>query len=83
MKNESHRTDISIKCGKTTDSFEKLQMLCKEEAEKLLETIEISNQTISVSFWTSDIPELICVGNFSRETSDLIRYELDFSQPTL
>ncbi len=80
MKNES----ISIHCGETTDSFEKLQILCKEEAEKLLETIDVPNQTIiSVSFWTSDIPELICVGNFSRNASDSIGYELDFSQSTL
>jgi len=84
MKKENPHTEISIECGKTTDSFEKLEMLCKEEAKKLSETIEISNsEGISVTFWTSDIPELICVGNFSRNENGSIVYELDFSQSTL
>jgi len=84
MKKESYTPETSIKCGKTTDNFEKLQMLCKEEAEKLSTTIEIPNQsTISVSFWTFDFPELICVGKFSKSESDSIIYELDFSESTL
>ena len=84
MKKEKPRTEISIECGKTTDSFDKLEMLCKEEAKKLLKIIEIPNlEVISVTFWTSDFPELICVGSFSRNESGLIVYELDFSQSTL
>jgi len=84
MKKEKHRTDISIKCGKVTDSFEKLEMLCKEKAKNLSETIEISNsEVISVPFWTSEIPELICIGNFSKSEGGSIVYELDFSQSTL
>jgi len=84
MKKESARTNIFIKCGKTTDSFDKLEMLCKEEAKKLSETIEFSNlEVVSVPFWTSDFPELICVGSFSKNESGLIVFELDFSESTL
>jgi len=84
MEKEKICTNISIECGKTTDSFDKLKILCKEEAKKLSKTIEISNfEIISVPFWTSDIPELICEGSFSRNERVLIVYELDFSQSTL
>ena len=84
MKKEKLRTDISIKCGKHTDSFEKLAILCKEEANKLSETIEISDlEVVSVPFWTAVIPELICIGRFSRDASGSIVYELDFSESTL
>jgi len=84
MKKENSHTEISIECGKTTDNFEKLEMLCKEEAKKLSETIDFSNlEVVSVPFWTSDFPELICVGSFSRNENGLIVYELDFSQSTL
>ena len=45
---------ISIKLGKRTDSFEMLERLCKEEAEKLLSTIEITDHgKVSVPFWTA------------------------------
>lgn len=84
MKKESNHTNISIECGKTTNSFEELQILCQEEAEKLSKSIEISNQeVISVPFWTSDFPELICIGNFNRNENGSIVYELNFSQSTL
>ena len=56
----------------------------KKEADKLLKTIDVSSQsTISVAFWTVDIPELICIGNFSKEKDGGVRYDLDFSQTTL
>lgn len=84
MKKESKHNNISIKCGKTTTSFEELKIECKEEAEKLSKTIEISeNEIISVPFWTSDFPELICVGKFNRNENGSIVYKLDFSQSTL
>ena len=84
METESNRNDISISCGKTTDSFEKLQKLCRDEAEKLSKTITISNQgKISVPFWTSDFPELIGVGKFRRNESGSIVYTLDFAETTL
>lgn len=66
MKMNNSNQELSIKCGKTTNSFEELKLLCKKEADKLLKTIDVSSQsTISVAFWTVDIPELICIGNFS------------------
>lgn len=75
---------LSVKCGKTTDSFENLRTLCEKEAGKLLKTIDFSFQsTISVAFWTVDIPELICIGTFFKEESGRISYDLDFSQTTL
>jgi hypothetical protein len=84
MKKNSNAPNISIECGKTINSFEELQILCKQEAEKLTKSIDISNQeVISVPFWTADFPELICVGNFSRNESGSIVYELDFSESTL
>lgn len=84
MKKENNHKNISIKCGKTTTSFEELKIVCKEEAEKLSKTIEVSeNEIISVPFWTSDFPELICVGKFNRNENGLIDFELDFSESTL
>ncbi len=84
MKTNKQDQELSIECGKTTDNFEKLKMLCKKEADKLLTTINIPSQsTISVAFWTIDIPELICVGNFYKNECGSICYDLDFSQTTL
>ncbi len=75
---------LSIKCGKTTNSFEDLRTLCEKEAGELLKTMDFPFQsTISVAFWTTDIPELICIGTFFKEESGRISYDLDFSQTTL
>lgn len=35
MKTSNHQSELSIHCGKNTDSMEKLEKTCKEEAEKL------------------------------------------------
>ena len=52
MKMNNSNQELSIKCGKTTNSFEELKLLCKKEADKLLKTIDVSSQsTISVAFW--------------------------------
>lgn len=84
MDKESNHTSVSITCGKTTDSFEKLQKLCREEAEKLSKTITIANQEkISVPFWTSDFPELIGVGKFSLDENSMITYTFNFDETTL
>ena len=65
MKEEFETTEISVHCGKTRDSLEKLEMLCKEEAEKLLTTIDVPDgATIEVPFWTADFPELIANVDF-------------------
>lgn len=84
MKDENYNEEISIKCGKVTDGFETLQEICKEEAGKLVATINVpDNAVVSVPFWTSDFPELIGVGKFKRSENGKVVYELDFSESTL
>ena len=71
----------SVKCGKCTDSIETLKKLCNEEAAKLASTIEIPvRSVVEVLFWTADIPELICIGRFSKDISGSTMYQLDFSE---
>ena len=85
MKKESQQNDLAVKCGKTTDSVEKLTKLCEQEAEKLLATIDIpEGKTVSVPFWAPEpgFPELICVGKFRRDKTGKVVYELDFSEST-
>ena len=37
----------------------------------------------TVTFWTEDFPELICVARFNKDDKGNIFYELDFSESTL
>lgn len=87
MKTSNPQNEIVVRCGKTTDSMEKLTNLCEQEAEKLVKTLDIAEgDAISVIFSTIPglgFPELICVGVFSRDESGKIVYELDFSESTL
>ena len=86
METSNHQSKLSIHCGKNTDGMERLEKICKEEAEKLAKTIEVAKgDAISVPFWTSGpgFPELIGVGVFSRNESGSVVYELDFSESTL
>lgn len=86
MKKENPQNEIVVRCGKTTDSMEKLEKICKEEAERLAKTIDLSKgNAISVPFWAPEpgFPELICVGKFKRDESGKVVYELDFSESTL
>lgn len=84
MKTNKQEQRISIHCGKVTDDFDTLKMLCEKEAEKLKVTIQIADQSIlSIPFWTADIPELICVGKFYKDEQNSICYNLDFSESTL
>ena len=84
MNNVNYQSNLTVKCGKVTDSIEHLKSLCEAEAAKLATTIEIPEQSVvSVPFWTSDIPELICTGIFSKDIKGTIRFELDFSESTL
>ena len=86
MKTSNPQNEIVVRCGKTTDSMETLEKICKEEAEKLSKTIELAEgDTISVPFWAPEpgFPELICVGKFSRNETGKVVYELDFSESTL
>lgn len=87
MKTSNPQNEIVVRCGKTTDSMEKLTNLCEQEAEKIVKTLDIAEgDAISVIFSTipgPGFPELICVGVFSRDESGKIVYELDFSESTL
>lgn len=86
MKTSNHQNEIVVRCGKNTDSMETLEKICKQEAEKLVKTIELAEgDAVSVPFWTlgPGFPELIGVGVFNRDESGSIAYELDFSESTL
>lgn len=77
---------MSIHCGHNNDSMEKLESLCKAEAEKLLPTIEVPNDKIvRVPCWTGGygFAELICICNFSRNSVGVVNFDLDFSESTL
>lgn len=74
----------NISIGKTTDSFEYLQILSKKEAEKIAETLKIAEgEKITFGFWTSDFPELICEAVFAKSKESNIEFQLDFEQTTL
>ncbi|MBQ9253183.1 MAG: helix-turn-helix transcriptional regulator [Bacteroidales bacterium] len=85
MEKKMYNPEETFSIGKNTDSFEKLESLCKEEAEKLLNTLDISDRpSVSIPFWTKDLPsELICVCNFTTNGKGKTKYNLDFSQSTL
>lgn len=75
-------TNVSI--GKTTDSFEDLQILSQKEAEKIAKTLEIAEgEKIIFGFWTFDFPELICEAVFAKSEEGNIEFQLDFEQTTL
>ncbi|MEE6130530.1 hypothetical protein V2E39_24285 [Chryseobacterium arthrosphaerae] len=70
--------------GKTTDSFEELQILSQKEAEKIAQTLDIKEgEKLSFKFWTFDFPELICEAVFGKNEEGDIKFELDFEQTTL
>ena len=71
-----------VTVGKVSDSMEKLTKLCNEKATKIAKTMRIEND-IEISFWTADIPELICVAKFSKAAGNNVTFSLDFSQSTL
>lgn len=83
METSNQYSELSVHCGSNTDSMEKLVDICKEEADKLAETLSlIEGEEVSVPFWTSGpgFPELICTGVFKRNDSGKICYDLDFSE---
>lgn len=84
MTKENLNQQLSVACGKTTDTFETLKTLCEEKAKDLSRSIDFSLQsTVEVPFWTENFPELICVGKFTKDENGKISYKLDFSQSTL
>lgn len=73
----------SIHCGNAEDSIESLKKTCEEEAKKLCVSLSLAQgEVVEIPFWTSDFPELICVGRFSK-SDDIVTYELDYSESTL
>lgn len=78
------RKELSVKCGKVSDSFENLKSICKEKSEELKNQLKISSQSAAmVTFWTEDFPELIGVAHFKKNEREEIVYELNFSETTL
>lgn len=76
--------ELSIKCGKVSDSLEVLKSICMEKSEELKAQMKETNQSeVTVAFWTEDYPELICVAKFKKDNNGNIVYELDFSESTL
>lgn len=76
--------ELTIHCGSVDDSFGTLKKKCEAEAAKLCTTIQLSKDSITeIPFWTSDFPELICVGKFSLADDGSVKYELDYSECTL
>ena len=74
----------NVSIGKTTDSFEDLQILSQKEAEKIAKTLEIKEaEKLSFAFWTSDFPELICKAVFAKNEEGITDFELNFDQTTL
>ncbi|MEY8687735.1 hypothetical protein AB9N12_16975 [Bacteroides sp. AN502(2024)] len=85
MEKKDYQNELSVHCGKKTDSMENLAKQCEEEAEKLLDSLNIPDGgEVSVPFWTSDFfSEFICRGRFRKDEKGTIAYDLDFSESTL
>ncbi len=81
-KQYTHNMEKQIKVGKVSDSMETLKKLCNVKAEQMAKSMNITNK-MEVTFWTGDIPELICVGKFKKDADGKVTYNLDFSQATL
>jgi len=76
--------NLKIVCGQDSDSMEKLEALCREKAELLINKIDFADRnTIDVDFWTEGMPELICVVHFQQNKLGEVTFELDFSESTL
>ena len=59
MKMNNSNQELSIKCGKTTNSFEELKLLCKKEADKLLKTF--LNLSASAIFLKKKMEESVTI----------------------
>lgn len=83
---EIRDTEFSISCGKETDSFETLEKLCNEEAEKFVPIIKVPcDSVVCVPCWTKDygFAELIGIERFYKDDNGKIVYKMDFSESTL
>lgn len=80
----SNQKEITIHCGKRTNSFEELKSLCEKHSNELKHQLDIPAQSkVTVVFWTESISELICIGTFEKDSSGEVVYKLDYSQTTL
>ena len=80
----SNKQELTIHCGKTTNSFEELKALCEQHANELKLQLNISaHEKTIVTFWTEDFPELICIGTLEKDDSGETIFILDFSESTL
>lgn len=80
----SNKQELTIHCGKTMNSFEELKALCEQHANQLKLQLNISaHEKTIVTFWTEDVPELICIGTFEKDNSGETIFILDFSESTL
>lgn len=76
--------ELTIHCGKTTNSFEELRSLCEQHSNELKLQLNISaHEKVIVKFWTEDFPELICFGTFKKNDLGKTTFTLDFSESTL
>lgn len=77
--------ELVIKCGRNSDSLEKLEALCRTEAEKLLPSLKIKDEEVEVPCWTSGpgFAELIGVIYFKKDINGSVVYEFDDSESTL
>lgn len=79
-----NKQELTIHCGKTTNSFEELKFICEQHSNELKHQLNVpAHEKIIVTFWTEDFPELICVGTFERNGLEEIIFTLDFSESTL
>lgn len=80
----SNKQELTIHCGKTTNSFEELKALSEQHANELKLQLNIAaHEKATVTFWTEDFPELICIGTFEKDDSGETIFILDFSESTL
>lgn len=49
MEEMNLEKEMTVHCGKVTDSMETLESLCREEAEKLLATLDVAGRQTSGS----------------------------------
>lgn len=51
METSNQYSELAVHCGSNTDSMERLADICKEEADKLAETLKLAEgEEVSVPF---------------------------------
>ena len=63
----SKKQELTIHCGKATNSFEELKALCEQHANELKLQLNIAaHEKATVTFWTEDFPCLLYTSIFIR-----------------